>query len=80
MQAVAQAVGVRGPSLYKRVRDRSEVMRLIANDVLRELGGRLDSAAQTGVAERCHRGHGARVPRLRPRQPPGVCAAVFASA
>jgi AcrR family transcriptional regulator len=46
MQAVARAVGVRGPSLYKRVRDRSEVMRLIANDVLRELGGRLDTAAQ----------------------------------
>ena len=39
MQAVAHAVGVRGPSLYKRVRDRSEVMRLIANDVLRELAG-----------------------------------------
>ena len=46
MQAVARAVGVRGPSLYKRVRDRSEVMRLIANDVLRELGVRLDTAAQ----------------------------------
>lgn len=42
MQAVAHAVGVRGPSLYKRVRDRSQLVRLITNDALRELGARLD--------------------------------------
>lgn len=42
MQAVAHAVGVRGPSLYKRVRDRAELIRLISNDALRELGARLD--------------------------------------
>jgi AcrR family transcriptional regulator len=44
MLAVAHAVGVRGPSLYKRVRDRSELMRLIANDVFSELGAKLESA------------------------------------
>jgi len=46
MHAVARAVGVRGPSLYKRVRDRSELMRLIANDVFRQLGARLDTMVQ----------------------------------
>jgi AcrR family transcriptional regulator len=46
MQAVAHAVGVRGPSLYKRVRDRSELMHLIANDVLRELDARLETVAR----------------------------------
>ena len=42
MQAVAHAVGVRGPSLYKRVRDRSQLIRLISSDALRELSARLD--------------------------------------
>lgn len=45
MQAIARAVGVRGPSLYKRVHDRSELLRLIADDALRELGSRLDNVA-----------------------------------
>ncbi|MBO0846977.1 MAG: TetR family transcriptional regulator, partial [Nocardioides sp.] len=37
MQAVADAVGVRAPSLYKRVRDRAALVRLIADDVAGEL-------------------------------------------
>lgn len=44
MQAIADAVGVRAPSLYKRVRDRRELIRLIADDVARELTRRLDGA------------------------------------
>jgi len=45
MSRVAAAVGVRPPSLYKRVRDRSDLVRLIANDVASELTLTLDSAA-----------------------------------
>lgn len=43
MQAVADRVGVRAPSLYKRVRDRSDLVRLIAASSVAELGQRLDS-------------------------------------
>ena len=37
MQAVAKRVGVQAPSLYKHVRDRQELIRLVAEDALREL-------------------------------------------
>ncbi len=48
MQRVATAVGVRAPSLYKRVRGRSDLLRLIANDIAYELAGILDAAATSG--------------------------------
>ncbi len=48
MQRVAVAVGVRAPSLYKRVRDRDALVRLIAADVLADLGATLTGAARTG--------------------------------
>jgi AcrR family transcriptional regulator len=48
MQRVAAAVGVRAPSLYKRVRGRGDLVRLIANDVAIELTGALDAAATSG--------------------------------
>ncbi len=48
MARVAAAVGVRAPSLYKRVRDRGDLVRLIANDVAAELTRTLDSAATSG--------------------------------
>lgn len=48
MQRVALAVGVRPPSLYKRVRDRDALVRLIAQDVTDDLGATLTGAAVTG--------------------------------
>jgi AcrR family transcriptional regulator len=48
MRDVASAVGVRAPSLYKRVRDRSDLVRLILEDVADELTSTLDAAAGSG--------------------------------
>lgn len=48
MQRVADAVGVREPSLYKRVRGRSALIRLIATGVAVELSGAAEAAARTG--------------------------------
>jgi AcrR family transcriptional regulator len=48
MRAVADAVGVRAPSLYKRVRSRSDLFRLILEDVADELTSALDAAASSG--------------------------------
>jgi AcrR family transcriptional regulator len=41
MKAVADRVGVRAPSLYKRVRNRADLVRLITEATLRDLGERL---------------------------------------
>ena len=48
MQRVAAVVGVRPPSLYKRVRDRWALVRLIVTDVAVELATTLEAAATTG--------------------------------
>jgi AcrR family transcriptional regulator len=48
MREVADAVGVRTPSLYKRVRDRSDLLRLIVDDVAGELTAAADAAARSG--------------------------------
>src|SRR5580700_9360888 len=47
MRDVAEAVGVRTPSLYKRVRSRSDLLRLILEDVTDELTVALDTAASS---------------------------------
>lgn len=48
MRDVADAVGVRAPSLYKRVRDRTDLFRLILESVAGELTETLDAAACGG--------------------------------
>jgi AcrR family transcriptional regulator len=52
MQRVAATVGVRAPSLYKHVRDRGDLVRLILNDVAVELTAALDAAAGSGEPRR----------------------------
>ncbi|WEO77130.1 TetR/AcrR family transcriptional regulator [Cryobacterium sp. SO2] len=45
MQAVAQRVGVRAPSLYKRVRSREKLIQLVAEATMTAFAERLDAAA-----------------------------------
>jgi AcrR family transcriptional regulator len=48
MARVAAVVGVRAPSLYKRVRSRADLIRLVANDVGDELAAALDASTGSG--------------------------------
>ena len=52
MQRVAHAVGVRAPSLYKRLRNRGDLVRLVAEDVSAQLAQEVDAAARGHDAAR----------------------------
>ena len=49
MRAVADRVGVRPPSLYKRVRSRDDLIRLLAEAAVDDLGERLESVDRAGA-------------------------------
>ena len=74
MQAVAQRVGVRAPSLYKRVRGRDDLLRLVVEASLHDLDVRVDDALASsggGPRRRERRSRRARPhhAHLRPREP-----------
>jgi AcrR family transcriptional regulator len=52
MQAVADAVGVRAPSLYKRFSSRGDLLNAITADALRELQCSLEKAVRPGFPYR----------------------------
>lgn len=77
MQRVGAAVGVRPPSLYKRVRDRDALVRLIAADVLDDLGDALSKAASPTADPRDALLATARAFRVWVRRHPGGFALLF---
>jgi AcrR family transcriptional regulator len=52
MQAVAAAVGVQAPSLYKHVADRGQLMRLVLDATVGDLGGQLRQVPPGPASER----------------------------
>ncbi|ASO20476.1 AcrR family transcriptional regulator [Actinoalloteichus hoggarensis] len=52
MQAVAERVGVRAPSLYKRVRNRDDLLRLATEATIRDLSEELHAIDATGDPRR----------------------------
>ena len=48
MRSVADAVGVKGPSLYKRVPDRAALLRAVSESVVADLTGTMARATESG--------------------------------
>ncbi|HET8785116.1 MAG TPA: TetR-like C-terminal domain-containing protein [Candidatus Limnocylindrales bacterium] len=77
MQSVATRVGVRAPSLYKRIRGRNDLLRLVANDATAALTRDLE-AATTGSDPRRDLVALARAFRRFARANPGAYSLIFA--
>lgn len=77
MQAVADRVGVRAPSLYKRVRSRDDLVGLIAEATVRDLGERL-GAIGSGSDPRRHLAQLARAFRAFAQARPAGYQLIFA--
>ena len=77
MAAVAGRVGVRAPSLYKRVRNRDELIRLVAEAAVVELGDVLAAADQDGGDPRTRLGALAGALRAFARTRPSAYRLVF---
>ena len=77
MQAVAEAVGVRAPSLYKRFPDRETLLDTVVLEGLDELRARLDEAG-AGKRPRLALAGMARAYRAFARRSPGLYALMFA--
>jgi AcrR family transcriptional regulator len=79
MQAVAQRVGVRAPSLYKRLRNREALIALVLDANVRDLGVRLDAAVRESDQDpRCALGKLARAARQFARERPAGFRLIFA--
>jgi AcrR family transcriptional regulator len=79
MQAVAQRVGVRAPSLYKRLRNREELVALVVDATVRDLGTRLDAAVEEPDPDpRCAPGKLARTARRFAHERPAGFRLIFA--
>lgn len=76
MQRVAELVGVRAPSLYKRIPSRAALVRLVASDLLGDLGQALADAGPSGDPE-VALGHLARTFRRFALAEPGLLSLVF---
>lgn len=77
MQAVADRVGVRPPSLYKRVKGRDQLIALITDATLRDLGERV-AAVMPGDDPRRELAEMARVTRAFAHSRPAGFAMIFA--
>jgi AcrR family transcriptional regulator len=76
LKALAEAVGVQAPSLYKHFEDRSAILRAVAAEVSRELAGKqLQAAGEGRVEERLKAV--ARAQRDYARRQPHLYALVF---
>lgn len=77
MQSIAARVGVRAPSLYKRLEGRNELLRLVANDAAAELTRDLESAVD-GMDARQDLASLARTFRRFAHTNPGAYSLIFA--